>query len=275
MTVPRLELSAAVLAVQLDRTVREELDIPISESTFWSDSTCVLQYIKNQSKRFHTFVANRLSVIHENSAPHQWRHVSSAHNPADEVTRGLTVDEMSASSKWLSGPEFLKKKEEFWPCDPTLRQQELSDEDPEIRGETQLFSQSWTRPVGGVVLSRLIERYLSWDRLRRAVAWLLRFRAWFIERYRGNSINCLERGRLLSVKEVQYAEREVIKHVQKLLFADVINAMQRVSPSKPPRQVASELKKLKIPAYMRKLHPALFGRRWNPKSGREAGKCLN
>lgn len=81
MTVPRLELSAAVLAAQLDRTVREELDIPINQSTFWSDSTCVLQYIRNQSKRFHTFVANRLSVIHENSAPHQWRHVSSELNP--------------------------------------------------------------------------------------------------------------------------------------------------------------------------------------------------
>ena len=121
MTVPRLELSAAVLAVQLDQTVREELDIPVSQSTFWTDSTCVLQYIRNQSKRFHTFVANRLSVINDNSAPHQWRHVSSGLNPADEVTRGLSVDEMSASSKWLNGPEFLKKTEEFWPGDPTIR----------------------------------------------------------------------------------------------------------------------------------------------------------
>ena len=62
MTVPRLELSAAVLAVQLDQSMREELDIPITQSTFWSDSTCVLQYIRNQLRRFHTFVSNRLSV---------------------------------------------------------------------------------------------------------------------------------------------------------------------------------------------------------------------
>ena len=54
MNVPRLELSAAVLAVQLDQTVREELDIPISQSIFWSDSTCVLQYIRNQLKRIRT-----------------------------------------------------------------------------------------------------------------------------------------------------------------------------------------------------------------------------
>ena len=115
MTVPRLKLSAAVLAVQLDQIVRQDLNIPISQSTIWSDFTFVLQYIRNQSKCFHTFVANRLSVIHENSAPHQ--SVSSEHNPADEVSRGLTVDKMTARNKWLSSPEFLKKREEFWPCD--------------------------------------------------------------------------------------------------------------------------------------------------------------
>ena len=58
MTVPRLELFAAVLAVQLDNSVREEFHVPITQSTYWSDSTCVLQYIRSQSKTFHTFVAN-------------------------------------------------------------------------------------------------------------------------------------------------------------------------------------------------------------------------
>jgi len=57
MTVPRLELCAAVLAVQLKQSIREEWHIPLTKSTFWSDSTCVLQYIKKQSRRFHTFVA--------------------------------------------------------------------------------------------------------------------------------------------------------------------------------------------------------------------------
>ena len=181
MTVPRLELSAAVLAVQLDRTVREELDIPINQSTFWSDSTSVLQYIRIQSKRFRTFVAKRLSVIHENSATHQWRHVSSELNPADKVTRGLTVDEMSASSKWLSGPEFLKKKEEFWPCDPTIHRPELSDDDLEVKREVQLYNQSSTCHASKEVLFRLIERYSARERLRRAVAWLLRFRTCSLE----------------------------------------------------------------------------------------------
>ena len=69
MTIPRLELSAAVVAVKLDRKLREELEIKIDRSVFWSDSTAVLQYIKNEDKRFHTFVANRLAVIHDGSKP--------------------------------------------------------------------------------------------------------------------------------------------------------------------------------------------------------------
>ena len=215
MTVPRLELSAAVLAVQLDKSVREELDVPITQSTYWSDSTCVLQYIRNQSKRFHTFVANRLSVIHENSAPHQWRHISSELNPADEVSRGLTVEEMCANSKWLNGPQFLTRKDEFWPRDPTLHEPELSDDDPEIK-RAQSNSQSSSGHQSGDVLSSLIERHSSWERLKRAVAWLHRFRLWFIDRYRRSPISSKVKSsanrRILSVDEMKEAEREIIKH---------------------------------------------------------------
>ena len=54
MTVPRLELSAAVLAVQLDKSVREELDVPIIQSTYWSDSTSLTanHRIANKVKMF-------------------------------------------------------------------------------------------------------------------------------------------------------------------------------------------------------------------------------
>jgi len=112
------------------------------------------------------------------------------------------------------------------------------------------------------VFSKLIERYSSWDRLRRAVAWLLRFKTWFIERYHGGSTNfrsqcCLERGPVPSLEEVQFAERDVIKHVQRLLFPDVIRTMQRISSSKPACLVTSKLKNQKMPAYMHKLHPLL------------------
>ena len=56
MTIPRLELTAAALAVRMDVMLREELKITLEESVFWTDSTAVLRYIANKTKRFHTFV---------------------------------------------------------------------------------------------------------------------------------------------------------------------------------------------------------------------------
>jgi len=75
ITIPRLELSAAALAVQLDKLIRAELDVKLCRSWFWTDSSIVLSYIKNVDKRFKTFVANRVAIIHEGSSPTQWRHV--------------------------------------------------------------------------------------------------------------------------------------------------------------------------------------------------------
>ena len=66
VTIPRLlELSAAVVASRLDKTLRKEIDIPVHESVFWTDSTCVISYIQNNDKGFHTFVANRIAIIHD------------------------------------------------------------------------------------------------------------------------------------------------------------------------------------------------------------------
>jgi len=63
LTIPRLELSAAVVAARLDKIIRTETNIKVDESVFWTDSTCVLGYLRNESKRFDTFVANRVATI--------------------------------------------------------------------------------------------------------------------------------------------------------------------------------------------------------------------
>ena len=75
MTIPRLELSAAVLAVRMNQILQEEFQLKFDRTSFWTDSTAVLQYIKNEDKRLHTFVANRLAVIHDGSQPSQWNYV--------------------------------------------------------------------------------------------------------------------------------------------------------------------------------------------------------
>ena len=71
VTIPRMELFAAVLSTRLDRLIRDEIGYPINSSVFWTDSTCVLRYVENDERRCETFVANRVSAIHEQSLPSQ------------------------------------------------------------------------------------------------------------------------------------------------------------------------------------------------------------
>ncbi|XP_042206955.1 uncharacterized protein LOC121855857 [Homarus americanus] len=94
LTVPRLELCAAVLATRVDQTIKREIGVPLEESVFWTDSMIVIMYISNLEKLFHTFVANRISAIHEVTEKAQWRHVRSRWNPADDATRGIPVEDM-------------------------------------------------------------------------------------------------------------------------------------------------------------------------------------
>lgn len=72
----------------------------------------VLRYIQNETKRFHTFVANRVAAIRDSTDVVQWRHIESSLNPADEASRGLGAEEFLACERWLKGPDFLLKEEE-------------------------------------------------------------------------------------------------------------------------------------------------------------------
>ena len=81
-SVPRLELQAAVISTRLHVLIHDELDLPVHSVTFWSDSLTVLYYITNEKRRFKPFIANRVTEIHDVSAPEQWRHVSTSLNPA-------------------------------------------------------------------------------------------------------------------------------------------------------------------------------------------------
>ena len=74
ISIPRLELPAATLSVKMYRVLVDVLTYKMSKAIFWSDSQTTLGYIKNESKRFQTYVANRVAEIREVTSPDQWRH---------------------------------------------------------------------------------------------------------------------------------------------------------------------------------------------------------
>ena len=52
-----------------------------------------------------SFVGVRVAEIQASFETTTWRNVSSSLNPADDLSRGITVDEMKG--RWMNGPSFL------------------------------------------------------------------------------------------------------------------------------------------------------------------------
>lgn len=71
ITIPRLELTAAVVSVRMNLFLRNELEYTNMTEWFWTDSSVVLGYIANNTRRFHVFVANRVQQIRDVSETYQ------------------------------------------------------------------------------------------------------------------------------------------------------------------------------------------------------------
>jgi hypothetical protein len=89
VTIPRLELTAALVTAKVGVLLKRELEYEQVNEFFWSDSKVVLGYIFNSARRFHVFVANRIEQIRDLTSLAQWRYVESKENPADYASRGL------------------------------------------------------------------------------------------------------------------------------------------------------------------------------------------
>lgn len=109
-TIPRLELTTAVVSAKVAVMAQEKLNYANLKQYFGSDSKVVLGYINNDAKRFHTFVANRVQIIRSNTDTKEWRYINTKSNPADHASRGLNAEELMKSN-WFSGPAFLWEKE--------------------------------------------------------------------------------------------------------------------------------------------------------------------
>ena len=114
LSIPRLELQAAVMAVRLKEQMVKEQESKIHSCNFWTDSTTVLQWIRSSHRKQQVFVANRVAEILDTTNVSQWNHVSGINNPADIGTRAINVDELKRSG-WLTGPAWLKQRENEWP----------------------------------------------------------------------------------------------------------------------------------------------------------------
>jgi len=169
-TIPRLELTAATVAVKVGSLLKTELELCNVDEFYWTDSTVVLGYLKNESRRFHLFVTNRVRMILDHSTKCQWRYVDTKMNPADDASRGINITRYLKNKRWFEGPSFLRQPlRELLTTDTTKLT--IDDEDPEVK-RIRVSKISMRDDV----LARLTSRTTKWMRLKRIVATMFQWK---------------------------------------------------------------------------------------------------
>ncbi|XP_033313666.1 uncharacterized protein LOC117212747 [Bombus bifarius] len=202
-TIPRLELSGALLLTSLMSTVQQALSQKITRTIYWTDSTIVLHWLNTSPHTLKTFVANRVSEIQTKTSIRDWRHVPTDDNPADLISRGQTPEEFLRPTIWQHGPAWLYQSEGYWPTWALTPQIEV----PEQKGAICLSA----NPAD----YSLLERYSSWPKLIRIIARCLRWRQ---ERNRAAP---------LTVTELRITHNKLIKLLQNIHFSEEIRTLQK------------------------------------------------
>nr|XP_012235059.1 PREDICTED: uncharacterized protein LOC105679561 [Linepithema humile] len=94
LTIPRLELSGAVLLTKLVSQVLRVLQKEALKIYLWTDSSITLTWISNHPSRWKDFVHNRVCFIQETLPSASWNFVPGTENPADLATRGITPSQL-------------------------------------------------------------------------------------------------------------------------------------------------------------------------------------
>ncbi|XP_076664815.1 uncharacterized protein LOC143367133 [Andrena cerasifolii] len=201
ITLARLELCAATLLATLFKNVQRATAKEIKTTTFWTDSTIVLNWLHKEPSTLKTFVANRVADIQIKTNNKAWRHIRSHDNPADLLSRGQPPAQFIQNSNWSHGPKWLSNKESAWPVSRFNFLKEI----PEMR-RISCFATI-------VKNNELLNRYSSLPRLTKIVAYCLRFR--FPNQSKGPP----------TVEELQAANDRIIQLVQSSAFAQDIHQL--------------------------------------------------
>lgn len=222
-SIPRLELCGALVAAQLAHVLERELSLTVARTVLWSDSTTVLTWLHSQSCRYKVFVGARIAEIQELTEKCTWRYVDSANNPADDLTRGKTLEALIDPNRWSQGPPFLLQNPATWPERPST---EPFEDNVELR-KTTFCGVTITSPIS---ISRDDKVYQTWQELIDATA---------LEILGPNPSSSTP-----NAEEYQQAERIVLQRAQRQSFPEdykLLAAGKPVSPGSRLLTLAPEL----------------------------------
>ena len=89
LSLPKLELMGALTSARQCRFIAYTIKLCLSVIHLWTDSQIVLYWLHSE-KKLNQFVSHRVSEIHHLTTTSSWQYCSTADNPADLLTRGIT-----------------------------------------------------------------------------------------------------------------------------------------------------------------------------------------
>ena len=224
----------------VDKLLQDELHIAelSPKAVFWTDSTTVLQYLRNETKAFHIFVANRIRQIKDIADVVQWYYVFSVLHVGDDTTRGMSITNFLKSERCKRGPNFLWKEESVWSTQPMLKP-ELDCEDPKVKTTETVCIAASCQKVDHF-MNELTRRFSSWYKLKRICCWILRAKNRFkaLITTTPDDENMFIQS-VIMPEEMEVAQRLILKYVQLLHYA---NEMADLAISKAIKKSSSLLK---------------------------------
>nr|XP_029725366.1 uncharacterized protein LOC109400966 [Aedes albopictus] len=214
-SIPRLELSGALLSAQLYDKVRQATNLQV-RTTFWVDSTCALRWIQATPSTWSVFVANRVAKVQAITEGCEWRHVAGTDNPADLISRGVGPKEIINNDFWWRGPKWLTEARRNWP---------VSEPAPLEVGEEERRRTAVVVTASAIAEfnDRLISTTKSYTTLIRRVAiWQRLIRSLQVPEDRPKGF--------LKAEELRMAEFTLIRKVQEEVFPDELRAIRKKEP---------------------------------------------
>ncbi|CAG2220764.1 unnamed protein product [Mytilus edulis] len=159
---------AALIGARLADHVKSVLHI--EDITFWSNSQIVLQWLST-SKQLKRFIRNRVTEIRKLTNTQEWRYCPTKDNPADLLTRGLSVSQFEKNTLWFNGPEWITDTSKWpsWKPNDTTVLLTSTDIEDSSTADNEIDNQQ------GIHQIVQITRYSTLSKLLRITAYLLRF----------------------------------------------------------------------------------------------------
>lgn len=217
LTLPRLELLGAVLGSRMASFLGTSLSkIRCNvETIFWTDSRITLHWIAGNPSQWKEFVKNRVTEIQRLSAKTKWRHCPGHCNPADYLTRGISLHTLKTDERWWHGPTWLLQEPTDWPTEDL--EVRLNNVDEEKATCVQVCYVRTVHPILDLA------RYSSLLRILRTTAWILRFVR--------NCRNVATRIRTsISAEEIKDAELYWVKVVQQDSYGEELEQLCNQAP---------------------------------------------